>query len=188
MKLTILLLPVLAYVASELYLANRFARDFPGTTLAAQGAWRFLPAPCRGWRNYPTYVRRLDGVVYRYNNVGLRYEEDIGPKAPDEFRVFVLGGSCAYGERAGERGQWQVISGQKTYPTEETLAGWIADRWYRGGQADSLIRTCLWFMVIFVPGSAIAPRLKPGGPRGGSGRLGNASRDRYDCRCTPLRG
>jgi len=109
------------FVAAELFFAWRFQRDYPGSTLEIQGAWRFLPAPYRGYRNNPGYVRELDGVRYRYDNLGFRNEEDLVAKQANEFRVFILGGSVAYGERAREQGQWQLISGQKTYPTSDTI-------------------------------------------------------------------
>ncbi len=47
-------------------------------------------------------------------------------------------------------------------PIGVTLAGWIADRRYRNGETDSLMRTCLWFMLIFVPFAAIAPLMPSG--------------------------
>lgn len=47
-------------------------------------------------------------------------------------------------------------------PLGVILAGWMADRRYSRGEKDSLIRTCLWFLLLFVPTSAIAPLLPTG--------------------------
>lgn len=47
-------------------------------------------------------------------------------------------------------------------PIGVTLAGWIGDRRYRSGETDSLMRTCLWFMLMFVPFAAIAPLMPSG--------------------------
>ncbi|RMF98567.1 MAG: MFS transporter [Gammaproteobacteria bacterium] len=47
-------------------------------------------------------------------------------------------------------------------PLGVLLAGWLADRGYRRGGKDSLIRTCLWFMLLFVPPAAIAPLMPSG--------------------------
>jgi len=47
-------------------------------------------------------------------------------------------------------------------PIGVTLAGTIADRRYRRGEKDSLMRVCLAFMLIFVPASALAPLMPSG--------------------------
>lgn len=47
-------------------------------------------------------------------------------------------------------------------PLGVTLAGVIADRRYRRGEKDSLMRVCLGFMLIFVPASALAPLMPTG--------------------------
>ncbi len=44
-------------------------------------------------------------VVIRVNSVGLRYDE-LGPKAPDEFRVLVLGDSITFGDFLPEAETW----------------------------------------------------------------------------------
>jgi hypothetical protein len=44
-------------------------------------------------------------VVIRVNSVGLRYDE-LGPKAPDEFRVLVLGDSITFGDFLPEDETW----------------------------------------------------------------------------------
>lgn len=116
--LTILAAPL---VTLELFFAWRFGRDYPDSTIEIQGAWRFIPSPYRIYQNNPGFVRRLDGVSYHYNNNGFRNDEDLGPKEDGEFRIFILGGSTAYGDRSLERGQWQLLSGQKTYSTSETI-------------------------------------------------------------------
>lgn len=47
-------------------------------------------------------------------------------------------------------------------PIGVTLAGTIADRRYRRGEKDSLMRVCFAFMLIFVPTAAIAPLMPTG--------------------------
>lgn len=47
-------------------------------------------------------------------------------------------------------------------PLGVTLAGTIADRLYQRGMKDSLMRTCVGFMLIFVPPAAIAPLMPTG--------------------------
>ena len=47
-------------------------------------------------------------------------------------------------------------------PIGVMLAGTIADRRYRRGEKDSLMRVCLAFMLIFVPASALAPLMPSG--------------------------
>ncbi len=47
-------------------------------------------------------------------------------------------------------------------PLSVIAAGWIADRNYQRGQKDSLMRTCLWFMLLFIPTSALAPLMPTG--------------------------
>ncbi len=44
-------------------------------------------------------------VVIRVNSIGLRYDE-LGPKAPDEFRVLVLGDSITFGDFLPEEQTW----------------------------------------------------------------------------------
>lgn len=44
-------------------------------------------------------------VVIRVNSIGLRYDE-LGPKAPDEFRVLVLGDSITFGDFLSEEETW----------------------------------------------------------------------------------
>ena len=124
-RLVLLASPVLLYGISELILARKFGREYPGTTLEVQGAYRFRDAVYRGYRNNPNYVRRYDGVVYRYNNYGFRDERDVGAKKPNEYRVFFLGGSAAYGERAAEKGQYQLISQQTTYDSTQTISAYL---------------------------------------------------------------
>lgn len=123
-KLFFLLLPLLVFALVELFFARRFHREYPETTLEVQGQYRFRPDPYRSYTLNPGYVRHHDGVSYRYNNYGFREDEDfdLSTKDPDELRVFVMGGSAAYGGRAQEWGQYQLISGQKTYPSSETIA------------------------------------------------------------------
>lgn len=84
-----------------------------------------MPSSYRVYRNNPGYIRKADGVTYRYNNYGFRNEDDVVDKQPDEFRVFILGGSAAYGERGQEVGQYQLISKQTTYPSSETIAAYL---------------------------------------------------------------
>ncbi len=116
--------PVIAVCAMEVFFSLRFAAEYPDTTLAVQGAYRFTSSHYRDYSNNPGYVRRMDGIVYRYNNYGFRDEEDIVAEKPENtFRVFVMGGSMAYGERASEHGQYQLISGQKTYPSDQAISG-----------------------------------------------------------------
>lgn len=99
-----------------------FAHDHPGSSLALQADGRLVGDPYREFRNNPRYVRRYDGIAYRYNAQGFREEADVPAKGPREFRVFVLGGSTAYGERASEQGQYQLISGQRTYASDQTIS------------------------------------------------------------------
>ena len=47
-------------------------------------------------------------------------------------------------------------------PLGVVIAGAIADRRYKQGVKDSLMRTCLGFMLIFIPASAIAPLMPTG--------------------------
>jgi MFS family permease len=47
-------------------------------------------------------------------------------------------------------------------PLGVILAGNIADRRYQRGEKDSLMRTCLAFMLIFIPASAAAPLMPTG--------------------------
>jgi MFS family permease len=47
-------------------------------------------------------------------------------------------------------------------PLGVILAGNIADRRYQRGEKDSLMRTCLAFMLIFIPASALAPLMPTG--------------------------
>lgn len=47
-------------------------------------------------------------------------------------------------------------------PLGVTIAGTIADRRYKRGVKDSLMRTCLGFMLVFIPASAIAPLMPTG--------------------------
>ena len=125
LRLGLLAVPACLFALLEGVFAWKFAGDFPGSSLAIQGQYRFVRAPHRHYANNPGYIRHRDGVTYRYNNFGFRDEEDLGPKAPNEFRVFVVGGSTAYGERASERGQYQLISGQKTYPSSMTISSYL---------------------------------------------------------------
>jgi hypothetical protein len=113
----------------EALLALKFRVDYANTTLEVQGRYRFLPSPYRSYKNNPGYVRHYDGVTYRYNNYGFREDEDmdLSTKEPDEFRVFFLGGSAAYGGRAREFGQYQLISGQKTYLSSQTISAYLED-------------------------------------------------------------
>ncbi len=47
-------------------------------------------------------------------------------------------------------------------PLGVIIAGRIADRAYQRGQKDSLLRTCLWFMLLFIPFSVVAPLMPTG--------------------------
>jgi lysophospholipase L1-like esterase len=122
MTISLLLIPLALLLAVEGLLALKFRREYASSSLEGQGAFRMIAATYRGYQNNPNYIRKHDGVTYRYNNLSFREEEDLGDKAPNEFRVFFLGGSAAYGERSNEGGQFQLISGQKTYPSSETIA------------------------------------------------------------------
>jgi hypothetical protein len=118
-------IPLLVLLGIEGAFALVFAREYPNSTLAVQGLYRFIAAPYRNYANNPGYVNHRDGIAYRYNNCGFRDEEDLGAKAPDEFRVFFMGGSAAYGDPAWERGQYRAITGQKTYPSSETISAYL---------------------------------------------------------------
>jgi hypothetical protein len=123
-KILFVLFPVVVLLLLEGFFAWRFSRDYPGTTLAVQGRYRFIHSAYRSYANNPGYIRRRDGVAYRYDNYGFRMEQDfdLSKKGPREYRVFLLGGSAMYGGRALEIGQYQLISGQTTYPSSETIA------------------------------------------------------------------
>jgi MFS family permease len=42
-------------------------------------------------------------------------------------------------------------------PVGVLASGWLADRWYRAGRRDSLMRVCLYTALAFVPASVLAP-------------------------------
>jgi hypothetical protein len=128
-KAFFLLLPLGVLGLVEAWFAWRFHREYPDTTLAVQGQYRFRPDPYRSYTLNPGYIRHHDGVTYRYNNYGFREDEDfdLSVKEPGEYRVFVMGGSAAYGGRAQEFGQYQLISQQKTYPSSETIAAHLQE-------------------------------------------------------------
>jgi MFS family permease len=66
--------------------------------------------------------------------------------------------------------QWQVTDIGFAYgvvnlicgPLGVVIAGTLADRAYARGRKDSLMRTCLGFMLLFVPASALAPLMPSG--------------------------
>lgn len=124
-KIVAVLFPLLVYGGLELALKSKFSPEYGGSPLEVQGRFRFVRSPYRHYQNNPGFIRQRDGVTYRYNNYGFRNEEDVLDKEAGEFRVFVLGGSMAYGERASERGQYQLISGQKTYTSDETISAYL---------------------------------------------------------------
>lgn len=126
-KLVSLSLPIVFLLALEGILALRFYAQYPNSSLSVQGKYRFVAAPYRGYANNPTYMRRRHGVTYRYNNYGFRDEEDLGPKDQNEFRVFIMGGSAAYGTEARELGPYSEISGQKAYRSSRTIAGQLQE-------------------------------------------------------------
>ncbi len=126
-KLAALSLPIVFLLALEGILALRFHAQYPNSSLSVQGQYRFVAAPYRGYANNPNYVRMRDGVTYRYNNYGVRDEEDLGPKYQNEFRVFIMGGSAAYGTEARELDPYREISGQKAYPSSRTIAGQLQE-------------------------------------------------------------
>jgi hypothetical protein len=126
-KLVSLSFPIILLLALEGILALRFHAQYSNSSLSVQGQYRFVAAPYRGYANNPTYVRMHDGVTYRYNNYGFRDEEDLGPKGQNEFRVFVMGGSAAYGSEVRELGSYREISGEKAYPSSRTIAGQLQE-------------------------------------------------------------
>lgn len=127
-RLILLSLPIALLLVAELLLAAKFRFDYPGTTLRVQADYRTVQAAYRDYKPNPGFVRNIDGIRYRYNNMGFRNQLDIKPKTKDEFRVFLLGGSMAYGERASEVGQYQIISGQEAYTSDKTIAAYLADK------------------------------------------------------------
>lgn len=125
--LIMLSIPIVLLLTLEGLMALRFHAQYPNSSLSVQGQYRFVSAPYRGFANNPTYVRMRDGIAYRYNNCGFRGEDDIGPKDPNEFRVFFMGGSAAYGSETREKDAYRAISGQKTYPSSQTIAGQLQE-------------------------------------------------------------
>jgi hypothetical protein len=121
-KLILLSAPIFILLALEGISALQFHAQYPNSSLSVQGRYRFVSAPYRGYANNPTFVRARDGIEYRYNNCGFREEEDLGPKGPNEFRVFFMGGSAAYGTETREKGAYREISGRKMYPSSQTIS------------------------------------------------------------------
>ena len=126
-KIILLSLPFLLLLLLEGFFFLRFRSEYPNSTLSVQGKYRFVAAPYRIYGNNPGYIIRRDGIEYRYNNCGFRDERDLGRKGPNEFRVFLMGGSAAYGTEAFDGAQHRLISGQGVYTSSQTIAGHLQE-------------------------------------------------------------
>jgi hypothetical protein len=74
------------------------------------------------WEHPPYYTTwsRLS----HFNNYGFRRRDDISAAKPSGIkRIFIMGGSTAYG--SAPTGFFQKLSGQNEYSSDETIAGWM---------------------------------------------------------------
>jgi len=111
----------LAEVAACAYLRHKFAPY--GYSLAIQAGGTMRESSYQVWEHPPYYTTW--SCLSHFNNYGLRRRDDISAAKPSgTTRIFIMGGSTAYGSPANS-GVFEKLSGQNEYSSDETIAGWM---------------------------------------------------------------
>jgi len=126
-RFVFILIPLLFFyifceISSFLYLKYRF-REF-GFNLETQGNTTMVESSYQIWQHPPNYTT-WSGLTH-FNNYAFRRFEDISiKKAKDVVRVFIMGGSTAFGSQAMPGSIFMKISGQGEYSSNETISAWM---------------------------------------------------------------
>ncbi len=119
----ILLFVVALEIISYYILKNQFG-DF---SLEVQGNTTMVESSYQVWE-HPKKYSSWSGLTH-FNNYGFRDYEDLDEKkSPNTTRIFIMGGSSAFGSQAMPGSKFLAISGQDEYSSDETISAFLEQK------------------------------------------------------------
>lgn len=110
----------------ELFSYFILKRHFGEFSLTIQGNTTMVESPYQVWE-HPSNYTSWSGLTH-FNNLGFRRFEDVEVEKPaDTVRIFIMGGSAAFGSQAMPGSIFLKLSGQGEYSTDETISAYLQD-------------------------------------------------------------